>query len=437
MLGGAGNVARNVEALGAQCILLAVVGEGAAGAAVASHCAEAAGIEPRLVVEPGRPTTVKSRYVAAGQQLLRVDDETDEAISEISEAALLAAFEAAIGQVDVVVLADYGKGVLAPALLRRVIEGAGAASKPVIVDPKGRDYSRFAGAALLKPNRIELEEESGRDCSDDDGVVAAARQVLAASGVERMLVSRSEKGMSLIGVEGTPLHLPVRAQQVADVSGAGDTVIATAAVALAAGADMETAAALSNLAGGIVVAKRGTAVVTAGELERVVNEAALGHPESKVMDLDQLELQLGRWRAAGLSSAFTNGCFDLLHPGHVALLADARRRCDRLIVAINSDASVRRLKGPERPVQTAAARAEVLAALAAVDAVVVFEEDTPIALLERLRPDLLMKGGDYDLDGVVGADLVRGYGGEVRIFPSVAGAGTSELIGRGRRKRSP
>ena len=432
MLGGAGNVARNIEALGAHCILAAVVGDDEAGAQIQAQCAAAAGITPRLALEAGRPTTVKSRYVAGGQQLIRVDDETASAVTDASADALLQAAEAALGEVQAVVLSDYGKGALGVTFLRQVIERARDAGVAVIVDPKGRDFSRYGGATLIKPNRVELELETGLKCGSDEEVVAAAEAVLAQSGVERLLVSRSDKGVSLIEADGEPYHLAARAHQVFDVSGAGDTVTATIAAVIAAGGNYRSAALLANLAGGIVIAKAGTAVVTAGELARAVNDAAPALPASKVMAADQIADRVARWRAAGLRVGFTNGCFDLLHPGHIALLSEARQHCERLIVAINSDASVQRLKGPGRPLQTAAARAEILAALAAVDAVCVFEDDTPLVLLEALQPDLLIKGGDYGLDEVVGGDLVTGYGGEVRVTRHVQGAGTSDLIAKER-----
>ena len=432
MLGGAGNVARNIEALGAHCILAAVVGDDEAGEQIQAQCAAANGITARLAVEAGRPTTMKSRYVAGGQQLLRVDDETVSGITDAAVAALLQTVEAALSDVAAVVLSDYGKGALGVEFLRQVIERARAAGVAVIADPKGRNFSRYGGAQLVKPNRVELELETGLSCGSDAEVAAAAQTVLAQSGVERLLVSRSDKGVSLIEAGGEPYHMAAQTIQVFDVSGAGDTVAATVAAVIAAGGDYREAALLANLAGGIVVAKTGTAVVTAGELARAVNDAAPTLPAAKVMAGDRIIARVARWRAAGFRIGFTNGCFDLLHPGHIALLSEARQHCDRLIVAINSDASVKRLKGPERPLQTADARAEILAALAAVDAVCVFEDDTPVQLLEALQPDLLIKGGDYGPDGVVGADLVQAYGGEVRVARHVQGATTSGLIAKSR-----
>ena len=428
MLGGGANVARNVQALGGQVTMVGLVGDDDAGAELRALAATIDRLDLQLVTDRGRPTTVKTRYVAAGQQLLRVDaEETEEASAELA-GQLLAAYDAALADADVVILSDYAKGCFTDAVLIEAISKAKAAGKPIIADPKRSDLNLYAGITLLKPNRAELTAATGLATDNDDAVERAARQLLARIDFTAILASRSEQGLSLIARDAPPLHLPAMARQVFDVSGAGDTVVATAAMGIGAGADLAAATELANHAGSLVVAKTGTAVVTPGELSTALQQGELHHPDAKVMARDDALGRVQRWRAAGLKVGFTNGCFDLLHPGHVALLEDATRYCDRLIVAINDDASVRRLKGPNRPVQDQAARALMLAAMAAVDMVVIYAEDTPIPLLESLRPDVLVKGGDYALDGVVGADLVQGYGGDVHVSRLVEGRSSTAII---------
>jgi D-beta-D-heptose 7-phosphate kinase / D-beta-D-heptose 1-phosphate adenosyltransferase len=431
MLGGVGNVVRNVAAAGGQAHLLALRGDDDAGGEIAGQLADMAGVKSDLVVDAGRPTTVKTRYIAAGQQLLRADRETTEAISDPNGEALLTHLDGALAEADVLVLSDYGKGVLSDAVLAAAIQRARAADVPIIADPKRNDLSAYAGVDFLKPNRVELAAATGLPCDDDEQITHAARTVMDECDIGALLVSRSEQGISLIPRDGTAIHLPVRAPEVFDVSGAGDTVVAIFALALAAGAGHGLAADLANLAAGIVVGKVGTAAVSQDELANGILAADLTRSEDKVVSAALAEVEVERWRARGLRVGFTNGCFDLLHPGHISLLNEASNNCDRLIVAINDDASVRRLeKGEGRPVQGEAARALVLASLAMVDRVLIFADDTPIPLLRQLRPDVLIKGGDYDEDGVVGGDIVQGYGGEVKLAGFLDGHSSTAVISR-------
>jgi D-beta-D-heptose 7-phosphate kinase/D-beta-D-heptose 1-phosphate adenosyltransferase len=431
MLGGAGNVLRNLVALGAAVEFLAVVGDDAAGREVQALAREAAGAGCHLLVEAGRPTTIKERYIAAGQQLLRADRDPHGAIRADTAAALLAAATAALEGAGALVLSDYGKGVLEPDTLAALIAAAAAAGCPVVVDPKGRDYGIYRGATLVTPNQRELHEATGRPTSTDDEVLRAARQVIDGCGVEGVLVTRGAKGMTVLrGGVGDHLGLPAEAREVFDVSGAGDTVVAMIAAALAAGVDFMDAVRLANVAASIVVGKLGTAVASRGELLRTLHASDLLAAEAKVVGLDALLDRAERWRGAGLRLGFTNGCFDLLHPGHVSLLAQARAACDRLIVGLNSDASTRRLKGEGRPIQSEAARAAVLASLASVDVVVIFGEDTPLELIEALKPEVLVKGADYARDEVVGADLVERLGGKLILVELAPGHSTSDMIGR-------
>lgn len=430
MLGGAGNVAANLMALGARTHFAAVIGDDEAGRELAELAGRTIGPVGALVVETGRPTTVKMRYVAAAPQLLRADRETTDPIAEATADRLGAAIERVLPDCRAVVLSDYAKGVLRDEMVARTIAAAQARGLPVVVDPKGRDFARYRGACVLTPNRKELAEASGRPVESDTEVTEAARALLAASGVPAMVVTRGELGMSVVPAEGKPVHLHGEAREVFDVSGAGDTVVATLSAALAAGASLTDAARLANLAGGIVVGKVGTAVIHAEELAAALRHERWARGEAKVLEPGAALQRIGRWRTEGRRIGFTNGCFDLLHPGHLSLLNQARGVCDRLVVGLNSDASVRRLKGPDRPIQDETARAAVLASLEAVDLVVLFDEDTPLTLIEAVRPDVLVKGADYTVETVVGADLVQGYGGRVHLATLAPGHSTTATISR-------
>jgi D-beta-D-heptose 7-phosphate kinase/D-beta-D-heptose 1-phosphate adenosyltransferase len=430
MPGGAGNVARNVAALGGSVVLIGLVGDDEAGRELAAMLGEAHGISARLVVDPDRPTTVKTRFVAGRQQLLRADQESAAPASDLAAAELLAALEAALPAIDVVLLSDYAKGVLGDALLQRAIAKAHGAGKRLIVDPKSRDLRRYAGADLLTPNRGELAAATGIAGEDDADVAAAARHAIAAAGVGAVLATRGERGMTLVVGSAEPLHLPAEAREVYDVSGAGDTVIATLATAIATGAELVQAARLANTAAGIATGKLGTAVVHPADLLGALQARAVLASEAKVVALETALERIQRWRAAGERVAFTNGCFDLIHPGHVSLLSQSRSAADRLVVGLNSDASIQRLKGPERPVQSETARGIVVASLGTVDLVIVFEEDTPMALIEAIRPEVLVKGADYRIDQVVGSDLVRSYGGRILLAELLPGHSTTRTIAR-------
>lgn len=428
MLGGAGNVARNLAALGAHVSFASAAGSDEPGEEISRMLAAVPGLDARLVVAPGRRTTVKTRFIAMGQQILRADRETVEPLAPALQADLIAHVRALLAQAQVLVLSDYGKGALTAEVCRAAIEAARGLGIPVVVDPKGRDYSIYRGASVVTPNRKELAEATGLDCRDDASVAEAARRIIAECGVGAVLATRSQDGMSVVAADGTLAHLPAEAREVFDVSGAGDTVVSTLAAALAAGLPLVDAASLANSAAGIVVGKVGTAVAYLDELAMKLRERELSSIEEKVVPLHAAQDIVAGWQAKGLRVGFTNGCFDLLHPGHVALLAQARALCDRLVVGLNSDASVRRLKGPSRPVQPDIARATVLASLANVDLVVIFEEDTPQKLIEALRPGLLVKGGDYTVESIVGADFVQGYGGRVAIIDLVPGFSTTKTV---------
>jgi D-beta-D-heptose 7-phosphate kinase/D-beta-D-heptose 1-phosphate adenosyltransferase len=434
MVGGAGNVARNLVSLGTRCVFVGVVGDDDAGRALTDALAGQPLIEYHLVVDGARQTTRKVRFVSEhhSMHMLRADWENAGPIDTASEDALIAHVIAALPRVGALVLSDYAKGALTPRVVRAVIAAANEAGKPVVVDPKGRDYSIYRGATLITPNRQELADATHSAAASDVEIALAARELRDALAARAVLVTRSEAGMTLVG-EGTPIHVPAYPVRVRDVSGAGDTVVAVLSAMLAMDADFESAMRAANAAAAVVVGKRGTAAVTVAELRsRILPAASLAPEEKIVFDWAVLDEHLADWKRQGLRVGFTNGCFDLLHPGHVRLLAGARAACDRLVLGLNSDASVARLKGPGRPVQHAQARAEVLAALEAVDLVVVFEEDTPLALIERVKPTVLVKGGDYTRETVVGHEIVEALGGQIVLVDLVPGHSTTSMVERSR-----
>lgn len=429
-LGGAGNVAHNLAMLGASVQLVAAIGADDAGSQLRSLLASIRAISADLAEDSSHPTTIKIRYIAGSQQLLRADQEAEGGLAEAVGTHVAAAARSAIqsGRANAVILSDYGKGVLTPPVIAAVIDAARAASIPVIVDPKGSDYGRYAQASVLTPNRRELAEATRLPVDDSDTVVAAARQLVEAVPVANVLATRGGEGMTLVGPGDGPVHLPALAREVFDVSGAGDTVVAVLAAGMGAGMAVADAAQLANVAAGIVVGKVGTAALRPEELaDALAGGRGLG---DKILDTAGLADRVAQWRARGLRIGFTNGCFDLVHPGHISLLEQASAACDRLVVALNSNASVRGLKGEGRPVQDEAARARVLASLAGVDAVTIFDAETPLALIESLRPDVLVKGADYTLDQVVGGDIVQSYGGQIVLADLVDGFSTTATVNR-------
>ena len=439
MLGGAGNVARNIAALGGKAILLGIVGDDAAGEELRALIGQTAGLADRTVASAHRPTVRKTRYLAGHQQLLRIDEEETHSLHPAEEAALIEAAERAIPEADAVILSDYGKATLGLDVLREAIGRAMALGIPVYVDPKSEDFARYRGATCITPNQRELAAAARMPVASDAEIIAAATCIMRDAGAGAILATRSEKGMVLVEASGA-VHLEAaRAQEVYDVSGAGDTVIAVLALACASGYELPQAMRLANTAAGIVVSKLGTATVELDELllelSRDVRDKKWHH--AKYYSAAEAETLVRRWRSRGLRVGFTNGCFDIVHAGHVALLAAARAQCDRLIVALNSDPGVRRLKGPKRPVNALADRSAVIAAVESVDAVISFDEETPLELIRRLQPDVLVKGGDYRIDEVVGAAEVEGAGGRVVLVDLIEGRSTTRLIEAIRGAHSP
>ena len=433
VLGGAANVAANVAALGGRVRLVGAIGDDPIGRLLVQMLDGKGSIEANLQVAQGHPTITKTRYVCGQQQIVQVDREELSAFPERLVAALIAEAEEAVEASDVVVLSDYGKGVLCNGVLAACLASAKASGKPTIVDPKRKRFDAYKGAGFITPNRREMTNATDLPCETDDEAAAAAavafRQCRAA-----ILLTRSERGMSVFRAGHDPLHLAANAREVFDVSGAGDTVVAAFSLALAGGLQIEQAMQVANEAAGVVVGKLGTAICTRDELAEAISRRA--HDRSGD-DSDTLGISLAealhlraKWRDAGLKVGFTNGCFDLIHPGHVSLLRQAAQTCDRLIVALNSDASVRRLKGPQRPIQNERARSTVIEAIKGVDCVIVFDEETPLKVISALSPDVLVKGGDYAEEQVVGADLVKDLGGRVVLAELAPGYSTTRLVSR-------
>jgi D-beta-D-heptose 7-phosphate kinase/D-beta-D-heptose 1-phosphate adenosyltransferase len=420
-LGGAGNVALNAAMLGARTQLLGLAGQDTAADTVEKMLTER-GVTCRLQRVSGSKTITKLRVLSRHQQLIRLDFE-DHFLNWDADALQLD-FAERLAHVDAVILSDYAKGVL-----RRspdLIAAARKAGLPVIVDPKGTDFERYRGATLITPNLSEFEALVGR-CDSDAEIERRGVDLREQLDLEAVLVTRGEKGMTLLARGHAPLHLPTRAQEVFDVTGAGDTVVATLGAAVAAGMPLHEAVALANIAAGIVVAKLGTATVSPAELERAMRG---GHDVCSrgVCDDDELLAQIANARGNGERVVMTNGCFDILHPGHIDYLEKARALGDRLVVAVNDDASVRRLKGVDRPVNSLATRLRMLSALSCVDWVIPFSEDTPERVICKMVPDILVKGGDYSVDQIVGGDCVKAAGGEVLVLDFLPGHSTTSLI---------
>src|SRR4051812_1653836 len=434
-IGGAGNVARNIASLGGRCIFVGLIGDDEAGGQLKAQLSQQSRIESVLVCDPSRPTTRKVRFVSEhfSTHMLRADWELALPASAEVEQELIDAVIPLLPRADIVLLSDYAKGVLTARVIRNVIDAAKKLGKRVIVDPKSANLAVYRGATLLTPNRKEFAEATRSHADSEASIAEAARDAMVLADCEAMLVTQSEHGMTLVTRTGQSIHVPALPVRVRDVSGAGDTVAAALALALAAGGDWEAALRVANAAAAVAVGKKGTATVTLAELRRkILPMASLAAEEKIVAAAGDLETHLLQWRRQELRIGFTNGCFDILHPGHVRILTAARGACDRLIVGLNSDASVRRLKGEGRPVQDERARAEVLAALEAVDLVVLFEEDTPIKLIAQVRPSVLVKGGDYAREQVIGREIVEATGGEVMLVDILAGFSTTSLVKRAR-----
>ncbi|KNY30936.1 D-glycero-beta-D-manno-heptose-7-phosphate kinase [Agrobacterium sp. SUL3] len=431
--GGAANVARNISSLGAGCTLLGAVGKDNNGSKLLELLNSVHGVSAPFVTLDERPTTIKTRFLGHGQQMLRVDFEDVSPISQEEEDRVISSALSLIGSHNVVILSDYAKGLLSERVVKSIIAACRTEGKPVIIDPKTSDFTRYAGSAIVTPNQKETQAVTGVWPDTDEEAELAGEFILSRYDIEAVLITRAEKGMTLVERGHAPFHIRTEAKEVFDVVGAGDTVIATLAVGLGSQTSRADAARIANAAAGIVVGKKGTATVSAAELrDALSHDTSSGEvsPSDKLLDRKDVGALAEGWRGDNLRVGFTNGCFDILHVGHVRLLQFARDNCDRLIVGVNADSSVKRLKGPSRPINTELDRAELLGALAFVDAVVVFDEDTPLELIKTIRPNVLVKGADYTIENIVGADLVMADGGKVVTFEIVPGKSTTATIAR-------
>lgn len=430
-LGGAGNVCANLRSMEAEVEMISVVGDDALGRRVVELLAEIGVETESITMDKARMTTEKTRLVSGVNQMLRVDWEETRAVADAELARILERVPSAVAKADAIVLSDYGKGLLTRELIAAVVTAARAKGVPVLVDPKGSDFTRYRGATLVTPNRKEAEEALGRRIAQLADLPQAGDELIASAELDSIVITLGSEGIYWRTKAGEDMRSPTEARKVFDVVGAGDTVIAQLALGLGAGLELAAAVELANHAAGIVVGRAGAAAVTRSELLAAVGKRRVGG--GKVLDgaTGELEAQIAEWRSEGRRVVFTNGCFDVLHAGHVTYLRHARSCGDRLIVGLNSDASVRRLKGPTRPVNELADRALVLAALEMVDAVVDFEEDTPAKIIERITPDVLVKGEDWRDKGVVGAEWVEAHGGRVVLAPLLAGRSTTSILERG------
>lgn len=427
--GGAANVAKNLAALGLKVKLVSITGDDPARNLLLQNLRANDIDAGSVLASSNRITTVKTRVVGNHQQMIRVDAEHTQPLAEQDAERLVAEVSPLLSGTDALVLSDYAKGVLTDQVCRGTIRAARELGVPVLVDPKGQDFTRYAGATLITPNRKELGLVSGIASTDLDGLLAAAKAMRQAIDLQWVVLTLSEQGMALIGADGSH-RLPAVAREVFDVSGAGDTVIATFAAGLSAHLAPVDVGHLANLASGVVVGKVGTVTITADELLAAVRGESALEQAAKICNADQALELTRQWRAAGERFVFTNGCFDLLHVGHATYLERARGYGHRLVVGLNTDRSVRALKGAGRPLIGENDRARVLAAFASVDAVVLFDQDTPLELVKLLRPDVLAKGADYREEEVVGASEVKSWGGQVVLVPLTENHSTSGIIER-------
>lgn len=424
--GGAANVAMNLAGLGCQAFLAGFWGSDTEQRELAAIM-DRAGVDTAGVVSSSLPTISKTRIVGRTQQLLRLDIESRDTPPPVEAQRLLERVTELAGKVHAVILSDYAKGALSDNLCTAVIRAARAAGIPVLADPKTPNLGKYTGATTVCPNLGELSLATGVSSHKMDEILAAGRALVAEHDFQFLTVTMSEKGISVLRRDST-YYSPARAREVFDVSGAGDTVIATLAASLAGGLQIETAVELANVAAGIVVGKVGTVPIAQHELIAALTPSSGVSAGEKILDLERIRKRIAEWRASGETIVFTNGCFDLLHVGHITLLEDCRRFGTKLVLGLNADSSVCRLKGPTRPIVGERERARVMAALAAVDAVVLFEEDTPLELIRAVRPNVLVKGGDYTIETVVGHEDVLAYGGRVEIVPTVEGFSTTNIV---------
>ena len=428
MLGGGGNVARNIIGLGGYCKFVSVVGKDSAGKELISQVGKLKNLDARLITDPKRQTSIKTRFIASNQQVMRADTETIEPITSETEKLVLDAISREASDFSAIVLADYGKGVLSDGLAQKILSMAKTNKIPVVVDPQGSNYFEYDNASIVTPNKKELQEATGLAVETTEDIVAAAMKLMKAKNIKAVLATRSADGMTLVHSNGNYDHYPAQAREVFDVSGAGDTVAACLATCIAANIPIDVSVKLANAAAGIVVAKMGTAVAYNDDLLGSITDIGAEENEKKVHSLQSLSKTIIEWKKMGYLVGFTNGCFDLIHPGHLSVIQRAKSLCDRLIVAVNSDVSIKAIKGEKRPIQNQNTRMAILSALSAVDVVIKFDSKTPTDLIKKLEPDKFFKGSDYIDAEIPESKIVESYGGEVVFVDLIEGHSTTSTI---------
>jgi len=429
MLGGAGNVASNLSGLGAKTRFIAVIGNDPAGQNIKRLITKILNTKATLIREKGRRTSIKTRYIAAGQQIMRADDETVSPIKKETKNQIINLVKSELNNCNALIIADYAKGILTPEMNKQLIRLAKKAKIPIIVDPQGHDYGPYTGADIITPNRKELSLATNLPADNDKQIRFAANKLISENNIKSVLATRSGDGMTLINSKSFNTF-KAEAQEVFDVSGAGDTVVATIGAGLAAGIELKQAVNLANVSAGIVVAKTGTAVAYASD---IIKDLEKRKPLSKnpiIFNSKSFINITNIWRTKNLKIGFTNGCFDLLHLGHITTINTAKEACDKLIVGLNSDSSIRRLKGKQRPIQSEAVRAQILSSLRDVDAVVIFSQDTPEKIITSLKPDVFVKGADYKINNIPEAKIVKAYGGRIILAKILKGHSTTKTISR-------
>lgn len=425
--GGAANVANNLVALGYDVSLVGTIGDDHNGNKLTQMLKQENINCEGIRILKHRPTINKIRIIAHNQQILRIDREVKGTISEKMEQEIIDYIDSTIPTVDGIICSDYLKGLLTNNILKAIITGSKRHRKLVFVDPKGKDFLKYRGASVLTPNEHEVEVASIEIGRDSYELTKAAKKIIAMVQLDSLLVTRGKDGMCLFETGKDPMHIPTEAKEIYDVTGAGDTVIATFAMAVLSGLNFEEAAKIANKAAGIVVGKVGTAVIHKEDIKNILEESVL-HSAQNILPLNELKQIVSQAKSYRKSIVFTNGCFDIIHSGHIEFLQKASELGDLLIVGLNSDSSVRKLKGEGRPIKTEQERASILAALKYVDYIVIFPEETPESMIRELRPDIVVKGSDYSVDQVVGRDIVEQYGGRVELVPIVQGFSTSTLV---------
>ena len=427
LLGGAGNVANNLSCLGVETHFISVIGKDQTGKTIAKLIKKIPNIIANLITDEKRPTTFKTRFIANGQQMMRVDSETTLNIDNTIESNIIELTRSALDHCGALVLADYGKGVLTRFLLKKIITIAKSKKIPVIIDPQGFDYSAYSGADLITPNLKELSEATTKPTDNDEEINSAAISLISKYKINSVLATRSSDGMSLINKKCFTTFA-AEAREVFDVSGAGDTVVATLSACLAANIKLDHGVKLANIAAGIVVAKLGTAVVYTNDLISNFNNGSVKSIDEKLYTIHSITDQIKTWRSKGLKIGFTNGCFDILHPGHLSTITKAKSLCDKLIVALNSDSSVKSLKGDNRPVQSEVTRSKILISLEHVDGVIIFNEKNPNNILKLIKPEIFVKGADYSIKNIPETKIINSYGGKIILADIKDGFSTTNTI---------